>query len=215
MQWQTMLGAVLLAGSPLAGAVDESVMIGRFSAGDLTDWRTKTFQGETRYRFDDRSGRQALFADSSGTASGLYREIHVDLRHTPWLNWSWRVDRVLSGVDERTQSGDDYPARVYVVVSGGAAFWKTRSLVYVWSSHQPVGATWDNAFTRNAQVMALRSGIKEAGRWVREKRNIRDDFRRQFGEEIDYIDAVALMTDTDNSGQQAAAWYGDLYFTAQ
>jgi len=139
----------------------------------------------------------------------------VDLRRTPWLSWSWRVDRVLNGVDERSKSGDDYPARVYVVVSGGAAFWKTRSLVYVWSSHQPVGATWDNAFTRNAQVMALRSGMKDAGQWVSEKRNIRDDSRQQFGEDLDYIDAVALMTDTDNSGQSATAWYGDLYFTAQ
>jgi len=72
-----------------------------------------------------------------------------------------------------------------------------------------------SAFTRNAQVMALRSGMKDAGQWVSEKRNIRDDFRQQFGEDIDTIDAVALMTDTDNSGQRATAWYGDLYFTAQ
>jgi hypothetical protein len=215
MRWQTLLGATLLAVSTLAEAVEESVMIGRFSAGDLTDWQPQSFKGETRYTFDDGSGRRTLFADSQGTASGRYREIRVDLRRTPWLNWSWRVDRVLNGVDERSKSGDDYPARVYVVVSGGAAFWKTRSLVYVWSSHQPVGATWDNAFTRNAQVMALRSGMKDAGQWVSEKRNIRDDFRQRFGEDIDTIDAVALMTDTDNSGQSATAWYGDLYFTAQ
>ncbi len=63
--------------------------------------------------------------------------------------------------------------------------------------------------------MALRSGMKDAGQWVSEKRNIRDDFRQQFGEDIDYIDAVALMTNTDNSRQNATAWYGDLYFTAQ
>jgi hypothetical protein len=209
------LSTALLAVAILAGAADDRVIIGRFSAGDLTDWQPQSFKGETRYSFDDRSGRKALFADSQGTASGLYREIRVDLSRTPWLNWSWRVDRVLKGVDERSQSGDDYPARVYVAVSGGAAFWKTRSLVYVWSSRQPVSATWDNAFTRNAQVMALRSGIKDAGDWVSEKRNIRDDFRQLFGEDLDYIDAVALMTDTDNSGQRATAWYGDLYFTAQ
>ena len=161
------------------------------------------------------SGRRALFADSRGAASGLYREIRVDLNRTPWLQWSWRVDRVLSGVDERTKAGDDYPARVYVVVSGGAAFWKTRSLVYVWSSHQPVGATWNNAFTSNARVMALRSGTGDAGRWVSEKRDIRADFRQLFGEDIEQIDAVALMTDTDNSGQSATAWYGDIYFTAR
>jgi hypothetical protein len=210
MKYSILLGMALLA-----QAADETVVIGRFSAGDLTDWQPKAFQGETRYAFDDQSGRRALFAQSQGTASGLYREIRVDLNRTPWLNWSWRVDRVLKGVDERTQSGDDYPARVYVVVSGGAAFWKTRSLIYVWSSHQPVGATWNNAFTGNARVMALRSGIQDAGRWVSEKRNIRTDFRQLFGEDLDAIDAVALMTDTDNSGQAATAWYGDLEFTAR
>lgn len=215
MKFERGLGAALLAVSAMAGAADDALMIGRFSAGDLNEWRTKAFQGETRYGFDDKSGQRALFAASQGAASGLYREIRVDLNRTPWLNWSWRVDRVLSGVDERTKAGDDYPARVYVVVAGGAAFWKTRSLVYVWSSNQPVGATWRNAFTDNARVMALRSGTKDAGGWVSEKRNIRADFRQLFGEDIDAIDAVALMTDTDNSGQSAAAWYGDIYFTAR
>ena len=215
MKFGTGLVGVLLAVSTVAGAADGELMIGRFSAGDLKEWQTKAFQGETRYAFDEKSGRRALFADSRSAASGLYREIQVDLQRTPWLHWSWRVDRVLNGVDERTKAGDDYPARVYVVVSGGAAFWKTRSLVYVWSSHQPVGATWHNAFTSNARVMALRSGTQDAGRWVSEKRDLRADFRQLFGEEIAQIDAVALMTDTDNSGQSATAWYGDIYFTAQ
>ena len=215
MSLKTQLGTALLAVATLAGAADEKLMIGRFSAGDLNDWQTKSFKGETRYGFDDKSGRRALFADSRGAASGLYREIRVDLKRTPWLNWSWRVDQVLKGLDERDKAGDDYPARVYVVVSGGAAFWKTRSLVYVWSSNQPVGATWNNAFTGNARVMALRSGTQDAGRWVNEKRDIRADFRQLFGEDIEAIDAVALMTDTDNSGQSATAWYGDIYFTAR
>lgn len=215
MSSKTLWGAVLLTVAIPAGAVDEKLMIGRFSAGDRQDWQTKSFKGETRYSIDDRSGQQALFADSQGTASGLYREIRVDLNRTPWLNWSWQVDRVLNGVDERSKAGDDYPARVYVVVSGGAAFWKTRSLVYVWSSNQPVGTTWNNVFTANARVMALRSGTKDAGRWVSEKRDIRADFRQLFGEDIEAIDAVALMTDTDNSGQSATAWYGDIYFTAR
>lgn len=215
MRYQTLLGAVLLAVAGGVGVADESVMMGRFSAGEMTDWRTKVFKGETRYGIDDKSGRRALFAESQGAASGLYREIRVDLNRTPWLNWSWRVDQVLDGVDERSKAGDDYPARVYIIVSGGAAFWKTRSLVYVWSSNQPVGATWNNAFTSSARVMALRSGTRDAGHWVSEKRNIRADFRQLFGEEIDVVDAVALMTDADNSGQSAAAWYGDIYFTAR
>lgn len=215
MKFNILISAALLAIATSAGVAAETVMIGEFSASNREDWQSKSFQGETRYHFDDRSGRRALSAESQGAASGLYREIKVDLNRTPWLNWSWRVDRVLKGVDERTKAGDDYPARVYVVVSGGAAFWKTRSLVYVWSSHQPVGATWQNAYTSNARVMALQSGVKNAGQWIDEKRNIRADFQQLFGEDIDHIDAVALMTDADNSGQSASAWYGDIYFTAQ
>ncbi len=215
MRFGTGLGAALLAISTVASAADGDMLIGRFSAGDLKDWQTKSFQGETRYSLVEQGGQRALFADSRSAASGLYREIQVDLNRTPWLNWSWRVDRVLNDLDERTKAGDDYPARVYVVVSGGAAFWKTRSLVYVWSSKQPVGATWHNAFTSNARVMALRSGTKDAGGWISEKRDIRTDFRRLFGEDISQIDAVALMTDTDNSGQSATAWYGDIYFTVR
>ncbi|MBK8510133.1 MAG: DUF3047 domain-containing protein [Candidatus Competibacteraceae bacterium] len=209
-----LLATALLAVSSAAGAADEALAVGRFSSGDLTDWQSKSFLGKTRYRFDTHSGQTALFAESQGAASGLYREIRIDLKRTPWLNWSWRVDQVLKGTDERSKDGDDYPARVYVVASGGAALWKTRSLVYVWSSNQPVGATWNNAFTDNARVMALRSGTQDAGRWVSEKRDIRADFQRLFGRDIDAVDAVALMTDTDNSGQRASAWYGDIYFTA-
>jgi len=105
-----MLATTLLMVSTVTGAADEKLMIGRFSASDLKDWQTKSFKGETRYTFDDRSGQRALFADSQGTASGLYREIRVDLNRTPWLNWSWRVDDVLKGVDDiegcrRTKQG--------------------------------------------------------------------------------------------------------------
>lgn len=127
------------------------------------------------------------------------------------------MDRVLGDIDERqSQAGDDYPARVYVVVSGGAAFWKTRSLVYVWSSNQPVGATRNSAYTDNVRMMALYSVTPpRRGAGSRKKRDVRADFRRLFGEDIDALDAVALMTDSDSSGQTASAWYGDIRFTAR
>lgn len=204
--------ALLLGGFSLIAAAD--MAIGRFSAGDLSAWKSKSFKGETRYRLVEQDGRRVLQADSNGAASGLYREISVDLAKTPCLNWSWRVANVLNGVDERAKTGDDYPARVYVIVSGGVAFWRTRSLVYVWSSNQPVGAVWDNAFAgSNVRTLALRSG--PATGWFNEKRDVRADFKRLFGDDIERIDAVALMTDTDNSGQAATAWYGDIFFSAR
>lgn len=209
------LPMVLFAGlwSVAALAAAMTLTVGNFSGGDLDGWKTQTFQGTTHYRVVTQDGRQVLEAESNGTASGLVRELRVDLEKLPFLNWSWRVEDVLTGIDERTKSGDDYPARVYVVVSGGIAFWRTRTLIYVWSSRQPAGNTWENAFTGNAQVMALRSG-KGSG-WATERRDVRADFKTCFKDDITFIDAVAIMTDTDNSGQEAVAWYGDIFFSSE
>ena len=205
------LAPLLLVAVGVAMGDAATMPVGHFSAGDLDGWRAKSFKGETEYRLVEEQGRRVLRAESHASASGLYREIPIDLTRTPYLRWSWRVDNVLAGVDERSKAGDDYAARVYVVVSGGLAFWRTRSLVYVWSSNQPVGSTWNNAFTPNARVIAVRSG--KAGGWFEERRDVRADFRRLFGDDIAGLDAVAIMTDTDNSGQAAVAWYGDIAFS--
>ena len=199
------------SGAALAASVE--LTVGNFSAGDLDDWKTKSFQKMTDYRLVLKDGRRVLAAESKSSASGLVREIRIDLERLPYLQWSWRVNDVLSGIDERTKDGDDYPARVYVVVSGGIAFWRTRTLIYVWSSLQPVGSIWDNAFTTNARVMALRSG--NGNEWATEHRDVRADFKKCFGDDITFIDAVAIMTDTDNSKQEAFAWYGDIFFSSK
>ncbi|MEE4113242.1 MAG: DUF3047 domain-containing protein [Desulfobacteraceae bacterium] len=205
------LFCLLLSVASLAAAME--LAVGDFSGGELGEWQAKSFQGTTRYRLVTQDGRRVMEANSKGTASGLVREIRVDLEKLPFLNWSWRVKDVLTGIDERTKTGDDYPARVYVIVSGGIAFWRTRTLIYVWSSRQPAGSTWENAFTANARVMALRSG--KGGGWVTEHRDVRADFKRCFKDEISFIDAVAIMTDTDNSQQEATAWYGDIFFSSE
>lgn len=193
----------------LSSQVLAQVPIAKFSQGDLSRWENKSFAGETDYQIVTVDGKQALKAESRAAASGLYREIQIDLTQTPYLNWSWKVANILTNIDERTKAGDDFPARVYVVVSG-ALFWQTRSLVYVWSSNQPVGAVWDNPFTANAKHIAVRSGVGQTGQWLSEKRNIRADLKQAFGEKIEQIDAIAIMTDTDNSGQSATAWYGNI-----
>lgn len=183
------------------------------SQADLTGWKKKQFEGETRYTAIRANGLAVIKAQSNGTASGMVREITVDLTQTPFLNWRWRVDNVLAGNDERSKAGDDYAARVYVVVSGGLFFWKTRAVNYVWSSNQPLESTWPNAYTHNAQMLAVRSD--QVGQWVAEKRNVRDDLRKLFAEDIQEIHAVAFMTDTDNTGASATAYYGDIFFSSE
>ena len=197
----------------LAG--DARILVGVFSAGDLSGWTEKSFRGHTTYHIVQQSARGVLEANSQAAASGLVKKIRIDLAHTPYLHWSWRVDETLGPIAETTKAGDDYPARVYVIVSGGLMFWKTRAVNYVWSSAQTQGAEWPNAFTQNARMIAVRGTETPRGQWLSERRNVREDLRRQFGAEFDHIDAVALMTDTDNTGKSAQAWYGDIYFAAE
>lgn len=199
----------------LVTAAGERIEVGRFSTGDLEGWEEQVFDGKTDYRLVENSGKTVLQARSNNSASGRFKRVRIDLDDTPVLHWSWRVNNLLSNVDERTKAGDDYPARLYVVFSGGLFFWRTRAINYVWSSNQPVGTTWDNAFTGNAKMIAVESGDTWLGEWVGVERNVATDYRRLFGQEPGMVDAVAIMSDTDNSNQQATAWYGDIWFSAE
>jgi len=181
---------------------------------DMTGWEKKEFSGETTYQLVSIDNRQVLKASSNASASGLVRKIDIDLNKTPYMNWSWKVDAILDDVAETTKAGDDYPARVYIVVSDGFFFWQTRALSYSWASKQPKGSSWPNAFVDNATMVAVQSGDERVGEWVQEKRNILDDIKNLLGIDATSIIAVAIMTDTDNSKQSASAYYGDIFFTS-
>jgi hypothetical protein len=194
----------------------DSIRIGDFSSGSLQGWRTQAFKGETQYRLVEQDGVKVLRADSSAAASGLFRKQRIDLTKTPFLNWRWRVENGLRRLNEQSKPGDDYAARVYVVVDGGLAFWRKKALNYVWASSSPKGKIWPNAFAgEHVMMIALRSSGDRPAVWYEEKRNIREDLREQFGEDIHSIDAVAIMTDTDNAGGRATAFYGDIFFSAK
>lgn len=192
------------------------VRIGHFSASDLSGWEPKAFSGKTDYGFTRVDGTVVLRADSRNSASGLVRKIRVDLRKTPFLNWRWRINQHLPVTDETAKSGDDYSARVYVVVDGGILPWRTCAVTYVWSAASEKGAVWANAFAGKSVMMtALRSRQDTVHTWFSEKQNIREDMQRLLGRSVDIIDAVAVMTDTDNHGGRATAFYGDIFFSDQ
>ncbi|GAB4353115.1 MAG: DUF3047 domain-containing protein [Gammaproteobacteria bacterium] len=206
------MASLILLVALLRPAAADTVSVADF-AQFPQGWESRSFLGETRYAPAVYEGRPALEAHSQGTASGLIRRISVDLRTTPYLNWSWAIANRLQVDDEHRREGDDYPARVYVIFSTGPFFWQTRTLNYVWSNRQPPGSVWPNAFTEKSTMVALRGPGDSTARWYEEKRNVFEDIRRLTGTEIDEIKAVALMTDTDNTGQQARAWYGRIYFS--
>ena len=167
-----------------------------------------------------------LRAESEAAASGLFRPLDLDPRVYRRLSWRWKVEGVLAGSDPRRKSGDDYAARVYVAYRYDPASltpWQRTgyaahrlvygryppglALSYVWESRLPVGTVLESAYTDRARIVVARSGAAEAGRWVTETRDIYDDFRRIVGTEPPRIEGVALMTDTDDTGERAVAYY--------
>lgn len=181
----------------------------------ISEWEQKVFSAKTRYDVVSIDGKPYLKATSKSSASGLIRHIDIDLTKTPYLKWTWKVDNILKDIDETQKSGDDYVARVYVVISGGLFFWNTRAISYNWTSSEPEGSTWPNAYTDNAIMVSVQSGAEQAGEWVSEKRNVLEDVKNLLGIEATEINAVAIMTDTDNSKQSATAYYGNIMFSEE
>jgi hypothetical protein len=204
---------LLLLAVPLPAA-ERSRTIDDFEKGLGRDWEVKSFKGETRYAVVNEGDGKVLRADSRGAASGLVYRIRYDLRDYPVLSWRWKVAGTIARGDERSRRGDDYAARVYVVFPSWLPT-RTRSLNYIWANRVPRGTILPNAYTGNVKMIAVQSGSGRAGEWVREERNVLEDYRRAFGEDPSTVGAVALMTDTDNTGESATAWYDDIRISAK
>ncbi|MDC9729348.1 MAG: DUF3047 domain-containing protein [Methyloprofundus sp.] len=186
------------------------IIIDNFTQDDLSHWQKKSFVGETEYKVTDLG----LRATSHSSASSLYKEIHIDLEKTPYLNWSWRIDKKLNIANEEIKQGDDFSARVYIIFKTGWGFWQTKSLTYVWASQAEKFQAWKSPYAgKSVMEIALRSKNDKLAYWYTEKRNILVDINKHFGKKIRYIDAVAIMTDTDNTGGSALSYYKKIYFS--
>jgi hypothetical protein len=214
MPWRGGLKIFLLfaglAVAVAAGAAERSVVIDDFEDDLRPEWEVKEFKGRTVYLVaHDDDGSHVLKAESRDAASGLIFKMKYSLRDYPILAWRWKVTNILDKGDETKKEGDDYPARVYVVFPHWF-FPKTKSINYIWANKLPKGQHVPNPFTGNAVMVAVQSGRENVGRWISERRNVYEDYRRLFGEEPPMVGAIAIMTDTDNTGGSATAWYDDI-----
>jgi hypothetical protein len=192
-------------------AQEKTLSIEGFENGLRPEWQEKVFKGRTAYKVVRDATGNALKAQSHGSASALILEKKIDLKEFPVLSWRWKVENVLVKGDARKKAGDDYAARIYVIFPHWF-FPKTRTINYIWANKLPQGATVPNPFTANAVMIAVETGENHVGKWKQESRNVLADYRAIFGEDPPLVGAIAIMTDTDNTGGAAVAWYDDLRF---
>jgi len=221
-------------------AQDESVLeVGKFSIAPLGDtlpdgWKPLTFRKipkHTLYSVVRDGERIVVKAVSEASSSGLTREIRIDPKAYPIIQWEWKVTNVLEKGDVSTKEGDDYPARIYITFeydSGRvgllekAKFEAIRffygqyppigAINYIWESKSPIGTVVPNPFTDRVKMIVVGAGAENLNTWVGQQRNIYEDYKQAFGEEPPMISGVAIMTDTDNTGEAATAYYGDIVF---
>lgn len=184
-----------------------------FTPAEIAEWPSHSFVGQTHYEYAlTPEGRPAVYARWDGdSASGLFRREPIDLSETPVIEWRWRVGDIYGDIDETVKAGDDYPARIYIVDEHPLFPWRTRALAYVWSSAMEVGADWTNAYVEQFHMIAVASGWDGLGNWRTHRRNIREDSQRYHDRDVEEVDAIAIMSDCDDTGKTSEAWFGAIH----
>jgi hypothetical protein len=215
------------------------IEVGRFSAeqignGPPAGWKPLTFKKidrHTTYTLVKDGNEVVVRALAESSASGLVREIKINPKEYPIIQWRWKVMNILKNGDVSRKEGDDYPARIYITFEYDPSrlgfFEKAKyemirllygqyppigAINYIWESKAPKGTMVPNPYTDRVIMIVVESGESKLNQWVSQERNIYEDYRKAFGQEPPKISGVAIMTDTDNTGESATAYYGDILF---
>jgi len=192
----------------------DEIPVSNFKTDGLTDWELKNVKGSTDYHLIIEDGQTVLKAFSHDSATALIRKISFQPSKHRYLRWSWKIAGTIKAGDEKTKAGDDYAARVYVVFPG-RFFWQTTAINYIWANKLAKGYFVPSAYTANSKMIAIESGNGKAGQWLTEERDLFADYRTLFGIDPPEAEAIAIMTDTDNTGGTAEAWYGDITISTE
>ena len=185
------------------------IIIDDFAHGIKPEWVSKSFKGNTEYTWVKEDGKPSVRATSSNAASGLIYNIEYDLQEYPYITWNWKVNNIIATGDASLKSGDDYSARIYVVFSS-FFFWNTKVINYIWANKLPRNQTIPSSYTSSSIMVSVESGPENTGKWITETRNVSEDYIRLFGKKPPSVGAIAIMTDTDNTGESTSANYGPI-----
>ncbi len=189
-----------------------------FTSTELAELEVRKVRGaknKTIYSIGNNDKGNFLKAVANNSASGLGKEIKIDLNKTPFINITWKVEKDLSGIKENTKKGHDYAARVFVIKKTGATLLSNRAINYVFSSNNNVGSNFPSPYTKKSIDNVLASTKDNLNEWVTVKANVKEDFKRFHNLEINELDGLAIMSDTDNSKMKSIAYFQNIYFSSQ
>jgi len=194
----------------------EKIRVFSFTNEELDTLEVRKVRGakaETLYSIGSNENGNFLKAEANNAASGLGKEIKINLNKTPYLNITWKVEKDLKGIDERSKKGHDYAARVFVVKKTGATPLSNRAMNYVFSSNENVDISHPSPYTKKSIDYVLATTKKNLNEWVTVKVNVKEHFKKFHDLELEEINGIAIMADTDNSKLNSVAYYQNIYFS--
>ena len=172
-------------------------------------------KGETKYSLGSNENGQFLRAEAKGTASGLGQKVKIDLNKTPFINITWKIEKDLKGIDEKTKKGHDFAARVFVVKKTGLTPLSNKAVNYVFSSNNSVNESWRSPYTKSSVDYVLSTTKDNINEWVTVKANVKEHFKKLHDLDVEELSGVAIMTDTDQTKIKAISYYQNIYFSSE
>ena len=196
----------------------EIVNVFEFTEKELSELKVRKVRGadeKTLYSLGENENGKFLRAEANNSASGLGKEIEINLNKTPFLNITWKIEKDLKGITENSKKGHDYAARVFVVKKTGATPLSNRAMNYVFSSNRDINTYHPSPFTKKSIDYALSTTKENFNEWVTVKVNVKEHFKKFHDLDLDKINGIAIMSDTDNSELSSVAYYQNIYFSSE
>lgn len=193
------------------------IKVFEFTEVELSELEVRKVRGadnKTNYSIGSNENGNFLKAIADNAASGLGKELKIDLNKTPFINITWKVEKDLSGIKEDTKKGHDFAARVFVIKKTGATPLSNRAINYVFSSNNEIGFNSPSPYTKKSIDSVLSTTKNNLNEWVTVKVNVKEDFKKFHNLDVNELDGLAIMSDTDNSKMKSIAYYQNIYFSA-
>ena len=194
----------------------DEIKVFDFTETELSELEVRKVRGadnKTKYTMGTNENGSFLKSVADNAASGLGKEIKIDLNKTPFINITWKVEKDLSGIKEDTKKGHDFAARVFAVKKTGATPLSNRAINYVFSSNSDIGLNWPSPYTKKSIDYVLSTTKENLNEWVTVKANVKDDFKKFHNLDVNELDGLAIMSDTDNSKMKSIAYFQNIYFS--
>jgi hypothetical protein len=143
------------------------------------DWEYLWRLGEGHIYQEVRGNPSSIHCHTQEDVGILQYPVDVPLTENLWFAWQWKIDCLPSRIREDSQPTHDY-------LSIAVEFDNGLDLTYLWSAELPEGKIFQCPlpwWSERETHWVVRSGERQLGQWLPERRQLLEDYRAAIGGE--------------------------------